>query len=221
MVGFGLPLGFLLLAPPNAAWDPRAPLDLAGPWTPVAEWKLRRALGDPALCRAALAPHAAAPPIADRVDSDVCHIRGGVRLSRLARAALDPVDTRCTVALRLFMWERESLQPAARELLGAEVAEIEHFSSYSCRTIRTGRGPSTWMSQHATASAIDISGFRLDDGRRITLLADWQGETPEAAFLRRAQDGLCDRFRIVLGPEHNALHADHFHADLSRWSFCR
>ena len=35
------------------------------------------------------------------------------------------------------MWERHSLQPAAQRILGTDVSAISHFSSYSCRAMRT------------------------------------------------------------------------------------
>ncbi|MEO1001015.1 MAG: extensin family protein, partial [Pseudomonadota bacterium] len=66
-----------------------------------------------------------------------------------------------------------------------------------------------------------ISGVVLTDGRRLRLLSDWDGGRAEAAFFREIRDGLCERFRVVLSPDYNALHADHFHVDLGRWRACR
>ncbi len=77
------------------------------------------------------------------------------------------------------------------------------------------------MSQHATANAIDVSGFTLNDGRKISLKADWTGDDAKAKFLRAARDGLCDWFNTVLSPDYNALHADHFHADMGPYLTCR
>jgi hypothetical protein len=125
------------------------------------------------------------------------------------------------MAARLYLWEVHSLQPAARRHLGSTVARIAHYDSYACRPIRTMAGPSGRMSQHATANAVDISGFTLADGRRITLTADWDRAGPEAVFLRAARDGLCDWFNMVLSPDYNRLHADHFHADMGTWPGCR
>jgi hypothetical protein len=124
------------------------------------------------------------------------------------------------VALRLWFWERE-VQDAARAVLGSPVARIEHLSSYACRPMRTASGPGTRMSLHATASAIDIAGFLLADGRRISLRGDWQAGTPEAGFLRVAHRAACRWFTGVLGPDYNALHADHVHLETGRWPFCR
>ena len=49
-----------------------------------------------------------------------------------------------------------------------------------------------------------------------------QGDaSPEAAFLRDVRDGACDWFDIVLGPDYNAAHADHFHFDRGGGRICR
>jgi hypothetical protein len=77
------------------------------------------------------------------------------------------------------------------------------------------------MSTHATADAIDVSGFRFSNGKQINLQQDWDGSGPEAAFLRAARDGACDWFRVTLSPEYNNLHADHFHLQSTGWGLCR
>lgn len=119
------------------------------------------------------------------------------------------------------MWAKHGLQPAAQELFGQSIARIEHFSSYSCRAMRTTSGGTGRMSTHATANSIDISGFVLADGTAINLLRDWEGAGPKSAFLRRANDTACAWFRVTLGPEYNSLHADHFHLQHTGFGLCR
>ena len=99
--------------------------------------------------------------------------------------------------------------------------QIEHLGSYSCRRLY-GRGEGPW-SQHATGNAIDIAGFVLADGRRISVLHDWSGSDGEAQFLHRARDGACGAFATVLSPDYNAAHRDHLHLDMGgNWSgLCR
>jgi len=204
---------------PYAPWQPLNPE--AAP-NPVTWLKLLRAGRDTAYCRAALAAsRARAPVVSDRAISAGCHIRDAVRLEALSTARLAPEAMRCEMALRLYMWERHELQAAARRTLGTDVAAIEHYGAYGCRPIRTTRGQSGRLSEHATGNAFDISGFLLADGRRIRLATHWKGTGPEAAFLPAARDGLCQRFRVVLGPDYNALHADHFHVDQGVFLTCR
>ena len=119
------------------------------------------------------------------------------------------------------MWERHSLAPLALEILGTELAAIDHLSSYNCREIRTPGGSGGRMSTHATAEAIDIAGFRFADGRQVRLVSDWDGSGPEAAYLRAARDSACTWFQTTLGPEYNALHSDHFHLQSRGWGTCQ
>lgn len=199
-------------------WNPVYPLDPKADVTPLTQWKLSRAIRDPQACFAAL-DRAGATGVAlpDKEVSDVCHIRSRVKLWRLGVAHLSPVETRCGIALRLAMWDHHGIQPAARAILGEEVERITHFGSYSCRNI----AGSSRLSQHATANAIDVAGFSLADGRRVSVLRDWDGSGPKARFLRAVRASACDWFRLVLSPDYNAAHADHFHFDQGRWGRCR
>ena len=69
-----------------------------------------------------------------------------------------------------------------------------------------------------------MAGFVLEDGRRVTVAADWNGEGKDAAFLHRARDEACGIFGTVLSPDYNAAHADHLHLDQAArgWGgYCR
>ncbi len=103
----------------------------------------------------------------------------------------------------------------------SSVSRLRHVGSYNCRQMRTAQGENSGWSSHATADAIDIIGVQLSDGRSLTLLSDWGDNDPEAEFLRRIWRGGCDWFRVVLGPDFNRLHADHFHLQGPGWGYCR
>lgn len=205
---------------PNA-WNPKQPLAVSDPVTNLTAWKLQRALSDDATCLAALETGAQAQQKPALIESPQCGIDPQVTLTGAAGAQITPVNTRCQTALRLAMWVEHGLQPAAREIFDQEIARIEHFSSYACRAMRTTSGETSQMSSHATAEAIDISGFVLSDGTRLSLLRDWDGDIAKAAFLRRANRSACTWFRLTLGPEYNSLHADHFHLQHSGFNLCR
>jgi hypothetical protein len=189
--------------------------------TPVTKWKLRQTVRSASACLAALSDLdvVSLPPLQD---GPTCGIDPRVRIAGAFFAELESVDTTCAVALRMAMWDRHVVQPAAERHLNQRVNGIDHLSSYSCRAIRTSDVSDNRQSTHATAQAIDISGFRLSDGQRITLLADWTGETESSrAFLRVVRNGACDWFATVLGPDYNILHADHFHLQSRGWGTCR
>ncbi len=218
--------GWWLLSHPQtpvpAHWNPLEDLTIDAPVTPVTSFQLGRAVQDTALCRATLAEGGVAfATMDDLVVDQNCGISGRGLLSELGRASTAPVETRCATTLRLAMWERHVVQPTARDLLGAEVSAIRHVGSYNCRRMRSAQGENSGWSSHATADSIDIVGFRLSDGRSISLLDDWGGEGSDAAFLHRVGRGACKWFRVVLGPDFNRLHADHFHLQGPGWGYCR
>ncbi len=146
------------------AYDPLALPDLDQTPNFLTNWQLRLAEVDAEGCAVALRRAGLSASIRPDHGSGACVVSGAVNLERLWRASLRPEETRCVIAARLYMWERHALQPAAARILGEPVAEILHFGSYSCRPIR-GRSS---MSQHATANAFDISGFRLASGKTIS-----------------------------------------------------
>jgi len=162
-------------------------------------------------------------PLPDQYFGAGCSTLNTVRLStlrsdnaELALANLGPVT--CPLANGFAAWARFGADRAARQILGSPLVRIETMGSYSCRNVAgTGR-----RSAHATAGAIDVSGFVLADGRRITVLGDWyQGTDAERQFLRIVHGSACKRFGTVLGPDYNAAHRDHLHVELGNGSFCR
>lgn len=126
----------------------------------------------------------------------------------------------CDVSQAFAGWARFGADRAAQQILGTPLKRIETFGSYSCRNVAgTNR-----RSAHSTGEAIDISGFVLADGRRITVKAGWKGGTAqEREFLRVVEQSACKRFATVLGPEYNTAHEDHFHVEGvgNGRSFCR
>ncbi len=206
--------------PLPAHWNPVTPLDVSAPPTPVTGWKLART-SEGAACLAALrTSNARFQSLPDLTEGPACGIQDRVSLTAVAGVTMDAVETRCATALRLALWTEHGLKPAARSTLGSDLARLHHFSSYSCRTIRSSAGPSARMSTHATAEAIDIAGFTLADGRRITLINDWN-QGARGVFLSDAFASACRWFVTALGPDYNALHADHFHLQSRGWGLCR
>lgn len=124
----------------------------------------------------------------------------------------------CPLARTFAGWARYGVDRAARQILGSPLIRIETMGSYSCRNVAgTGR-----RSAHARAEAIDVAAFVLADGRKVSVLGDWNaGEPNEREFLRTVQRSACKRFGTVLGPDYNAAHANHFHLEEGNGSFCR
>ena len=232
LVALGIAVaGLILLATVRARPEdlPWTPLDLGAPVGMFTGRKIAALGGDVAACRAVLdragVRYTALPP---RHEGATCGYDHAVRFRAggSRRIAFSPakVGVACPVAAGLATWEWAVVQPAAQRRFGKPVARVEHFGSYSCRRMY-GRDAGRW-SEHAGANAIDVAGFVLVGGRRITVARDWRGDGKDAAFLREVRDGACGVFATVLSPDYNAAHRDHLHLDQAGrgamgWRVCR
>lgn len=206
---------------PPMQWNPWAPLDVRQPPNLLTAWKLSRLRDDPALCLQALRTselryreQADSSPGADCPLNNVWRVQSGAQ-ARLSSSFL----ASCPLAVAYALFEIHGLQPAAQRAFGQPVTQVDHLGSFACRNVyhrQQGR-----RSQHATANALDIGGFHLEDGQRIVLARDWQGNGAKAQFLREVRDAACVSFNTVLGPDYNAAHANHFHLDMGPWRACR
>ncbi len=155
----------------------------------------------------------------DRDDGGFCVVRGAVRITGGLSTPLAPggLVMQCPLAVRYVIWDRQVLQPAAQEIFGSKVARVGNAGSYACRRIYGRADPSARPSEHARANALDIGSMTLEDGRTVSVLADWDGKGPRGAegqsFLYRIRNGACRVFSTVLSPDYNEAHANHLHLD--------
>lgn len=162
-------------------------------------------------------------PLPDQYYGAGCATLGTVRLASLqsdhatlALAGLGPVT--CPLADTFAGWARYGVDRAAQQILGSQLVKIETMGSYTCRNV----AGSSRRSAHATASAIDVSGFVLADGRRITVSGNWADASPKVRrFFQAIHTSACKRFGTVLGPAYNAAHKDHLHLELSAHQTCK
>jgi hypothetical protein len=162
-------------------------------------------------------------PLPDRDFGGGCQQIGAVQLIDIGVPVTNLKGMRCELARTLVAWIRNGVEPAAQEILGGELVKVESFGTYSCRAIIGGGAESTGkISEHALANAVDISGFVLRDGRRITIEHDWHNPDPRVReFLDTIHRSACKRFATVLSPDYNAAHYNHLHLDMGRGPFCR
>ena len=162
-------------------------------------------------------------PLPDSYNGPGCNTLGTVQLSALAGDArqfgiLNIGPVQCRTAHVFSEWARFGVDRAARQILGSPLSRIETMGSYSCRNV----AGSSRRSAHATAGAIDVSAFILEDGRRISLKEGWlDGIRAEREFLRIVHQSACKRFGTVLGPEYNRAHEDHLHLEGTGAEYCR
>nr|WP_185159956.1 extensin family protein [Pseudomonas sivasensis] len=206
--------------PLPAEWNPWAPLDVRASPNLLTRYKLGRLQEDPALCDEVLKTSGLrVSHQADTPADAACPLRNTLRVQGAEVALSSSFLASCPLAVAFALFERHSLQPAAQAVFGQAVTRVDHLGSFACRNIY-GRAEGR-LSQHASANALDIAGFRLADGRSISVLKDWPGEGASARFLRQVRDGACDDFNVVLSPDYNAAHRNHFHLDMGRWWVCR
>ena len=221
VVGVGLVAGFAyVFVHAGDLLDRFAPFDLDRPpdfFTTLHLMLFRR---DPERCFAALdRGHIGYERTPDVPLEEGCGYDNAAFLTRSHFSYERRVLMRCPALVALMLWERHVVEPAARQDLGGRIVAIRHLGTYSCRNINhaaIGR-----RSQHALANAIDIAGFRTEDGAVISVANDWSDPGVRGQFLHDVRNGGCRLFGVVLSPDYNALHHDHFHLDNSLASVCR
>lgn len=201
-----------------SSYVPWKPLDLSQPPGLFTKIKINYLRDDQASCHAALDTAGIEyKPAPDR-QAGSCELTQQTFLHQSTARYSAPVRAKCAVIAALAGWEKHVVQPLAQQYFNSDVLEITHYGIFACRNVRAS---STRMSQHASANAIDIAAFTLTDGTLISVLRDWGKENQKDAFLRAVHAQSCDFFNGVMGPEYNALHADHFHLDLGPYRICR
>jgi hypothetical protein len=200
--------------------DRFAPFDLNAPPNWLTEVHLLLFRNDPQACFAALERGKVDyTPAPIRLIENGCGYEDAAILHHATVSYGGDLLMRCPAMVPLLLWQRHVVEPAARRAFGEGVLAIRNYGSYSCRNVN--HAPEGRRSQHATANAIDVAGFQLDGGGRVSIARDWHDAGPKGQFLHAVRDGACRFFGVVLSPDYNALHRDHLHLDASRWHVCR
>lgn len=127
-----------------------------------------------------------------------------------------------------------SLAEAAPSLRARNIVEVTDLGVYNYRCIGSvGTPPDcpNGISQHAFGNAIDLAVFEDADGETYNVTTDWVIDPADdtcTAATTGAKDQLlheliCELksrnvWNIVLTPNYNAAHRDHFHVDLTAGS---
>ena len=195
-------------------YSPLAPISLDDPPTWFVDFRLAALRRDPAQCRAALkAPHIVATPISDKVQPNGCGWTNAVSIAAVGGAQIGLEQLTCEAATALALWMEHGVQPLAIEMFGSRVAWVQDMGTYSCRNIIGNKRWIDTRSQHSLANAVDIGAFRLENGKQMSVTADYKSDTPEGRFLREAHMRACNYFRVAIGPAFNPAHFNHLHLD--------
>ena len=217
LLGAGL-LGYRNL-PPHL--NPLAPLALDDPPGWLTSFKLRRLTADQ--CASLLAEAnrrrlIASRPVADSEGS--CPLRNVVRVANFGSVQLSSSFlASCPLALSSALYIEQQAKPLTRQLMASDLRQIDHLGSFACRNIYHRQ--QARRSEHATADALDVSGFRLADGRRRRRPAGAGGAGDARPGWRRVLfEQQLRGADNALGPEYNAAHANHFHFGMRGQGFC-
>lgn len=126
----------------------------------------------------------------------------------------EPATVGCALASDLSPWlsDVDAYIWATRN---THITAVAIGGSYECRPRVTPDKSDTDLSEHGRADAVDVTGFTLADGTKLTVTADYSSADAKTSRLMHfAHDVACTRFATVLGPDANSLHHDHFHLDL-------
>ena len=135
---------------------------------------------------------------------------GGIRYRYVSNDNPTTMSMGCPLARSLVR-----LSAALREY---DIAEVIHIGTFNCRRI----SGTNELSQHAYGLAIDIYGVVDSQGRDYILERDWEHDTDsprteKGRFLYELAHRMYDEriFNIILTPNFNSAHDNHFHVDLT------
>jgi hypothetical protein len=173
-------------------------------------------ISGPACLRALAARKIAAQPWSSGAGRG-CAVDTPVRAAAGVTAGFTPpLETSCAMLLAWSEFEDE-VQAAALAHLGRRVLAVRHYGSFACRRMTGNAGR---PSLHARARALDVAGFKLADGRTVTVAEGWSGPRGQRRFLRAVASAACRHFSVTLTPESDRLHGDHLHVDIGPWRAC-
>lgn len=140
-----------------------------------------------------------------------CGAKDAVQVTSVAGVKLSqPSVMTCETAEALKRWVSKDVETAFGRR--NKVVSLRVAAHYACRT-RNNR-PGGRISEHGRGKAIDISGFKLEDGTLVTVLEGWTDRKTRKP-MARIWKAACGPFGTVLGPESDRYHRDHFHLDVA------
>ncbi len=149
-----------------------------------------------------------------------CGIANPVRVTEISGVKLTQASLmNCETARALKTWIVKGAKPAVGRR-GGGIKSLKILAHYACRT--RNNQPGAKISEHGKGKAIDIGAINLKNGTSISVLRGWN-DRRDGKILRRMHRAACGPFGVVLGPDANKYHKDHFHFDTAHYSkpYCR
>ena len=118
----------------------------------------------------------------------------------------------CGFALKFGQWLKTEGAPITRRSARSALSKLYTGPGFECRS-RNGDGTAK-ISEHGHGNAVDITVFKLEDGRTFEVKDALNPMSPAYQTLTGFRSSGCKYFTTVLGPGTNAAHAEHFHFDM-------
>ncbi len=120
----------------------------------------------------------------------------------------------CNFARQYAGFSSTTLQKLAKKHLNAGVTELHSGQGFVCR--RRNNRSTGKLSEHAFGNALDLLGFKFNDGSSLNIRKAVDMPARQADFFNSLREASCGAFTTVLGPGSNPAHATHLHLDLGR-----
>ena len=155
------------------------------------------------------------------IGNSACGFGDAVRVSSIAGVEiLGDARMNCTTARSLEAWTTNSAIPSVKRHTNETLESMTMWVSYACRS----RSSSNKLSEHAKGNAVDIANFKTSSGKTYSIAKDWRKGAMGRALLSMKK-GACGPFGVVLHPDNDRYHKDHFHFDTSnrsgRYLYCK
>jgi len=150
------------------------------------------------------------------VTKEGCAVDGAIELDAIAspfgKIAFPGKPTLgCIFARQFTTFVRNAAAPLTLAYLGAKLTAIETGPGLVCRT-RYNK-PGEKISEHAKGDAIDVTAFRLENGRMLTVKDASSSKEVDGVWIKTLRATGCGYFTTILGPGSNDAHKEHLHFD--------
>ena len=145
-----------------------------------------------------------------------CQVEGAVELDSIPSSFGNvlvkgkPIMT-CLFARQLTIWIRDVGAPLTLAYMGSKLTTIETAAGFVCRARNNQAGEK--ISEHAKGNAIDITGFRIENGQTLSVRDSSASTKIDGVLLKTFRATGCGYFTTVLGPGSDDAHKDHIHFD--------
>ena len=150
------------------------------------------------------------------VTKEGCAVEGAIELDAVAspfgKVTFPGKPTLgCVFARQFTSFVRNAAAPLTFAYLRAKLTAIDTGAGLVCRT--RYNAPGEKISEHAKGDAIDVTAFRLENGKALTVKdASASGEI-DGVWIKTIRATGCGYFTTILGPGSNEAHKDHLHFD--------